>query len=177
MLISTNKQRKKLSKQCNTSISQTQYMPTCLAHGRAASLVVVCLIFFWEIICACFETQTNTRMLQESMSLKGWINKLGKILTGYYTMWVKKEKVPVIHYLQFVLDFKLTTLKRKSLLIRLKEVQAKQAIFKLKQLKNTSWILHVVILAIVMLVVFLQCCFLSSSSLMSSDNVYFLKEC
>lgn len=42
-------------------------------------------------------------------------------MTGYYTMWVKKEKVPVIHYLKFVLDFKLTALKRKSLLTRLKE--------------------------------------------------------
>lgn len=50
-------------------------------------------------------------------------------------MWVKKEKEPVIHYLKFVLDFKLTALKRKSLLTRLK---AGKSIFKLKQLKNTS---------------------------------------
>lgn len=48
-------------------------------------------------------------------------------------MWVKKEDASVIHYLKFVLDFKLTALKRKSLLTRLKRVQAKEAIFKPKQ--------------------------------------------
>lgn len=49
-------------------------------------------------------------------------------MTGYYTMWVKKEEVPVIHYLQFVLDFKLTALKKKVIAYKIKRAQAKQAI-------------------------------------------------
>lgn len=51
------------------------------------------------------------------MPLGGQVNKLGKILTAYYTMWVKKANVPVIHYLQFVLDFIFAVFKRKSLLV------------------------------------------------------------
>lgn len=53
-------------------------------------------------------------------------------------MWVKKEEVPVIHYLQFVLDFKLTALKRKSLLARLKDYKRSRPFLNQKRLKNTS---------------------------------------
>lgn len=52
-------------------------------------------------------------------------------------MWVKKEEVPVIHYLKFVLDFKLTASKR-VIAHKIKRIQAKRAIFKPKQLQNTS---------------------------------------
>ena len=58
-------------------------------------------------------------------------------------MWVKKEKIWLIHYLQFVLDFKLTPLKRKSLPSR--RVKANQAILKLKELKNITLILHAIV--------------------------------
>lgn len=55
-------------------------------------------------------------------------------MTGYYTMWVKKEEVQVIHYLQFVLDFKLTALKIKLFLTG--GVLAKQAILNETTLKK-----------------------------------------
>ena len=64
---------------------------------------------------------------------------MGKILTGYYTMWVKKEEAPVIHYLKFVLDLKLkNSFEKKVIAYKITRVEAKQAIFKVKQLKNTS---------------------------------------
>lgn len=49
-------------------------------------------------------------------------------------MWVKKEEVQVIHYLQFVLDFKLTALKIKLFLSG--RVRAKQAILNETTLKE-----------------------------------------
>lgn len=67
-------------------------------------------------MCTHFETPTNVGMLEDTIVLRGQINNLEKSLAGHYTIWVKSEKISVIHYLKSALDLNSNHMQRESLL-------------------------------------------------------------